>query len=412
MQLLVPLEREMTVSELLELSESSRTFAPFSSEVMKLCSEMAELLFSDPEAIRFAELQALAFFMRKSALVQLKAQFDETKTENCSISPRGLVFHVPPSNVDSIFVYSWLLSALCGNRNILRVSSRRAQQTEILLRLLRACLDKYPKDLKNSTLVVSYGHDDEVTASISQTADMRVIWGGDKTVSTIRKFALPPHAKEITFADRYSLSAINAKSYLALDENMRRQLSQDFYNDTFWFDQLGCSSPRLLIWLGTEADTIKASARFWAELQQQVTIHEYALPTGAVLTKLASGHQAVIDQPIVKQQVLSNEITVFDLDSMEKLSRNHPGLGVFYQCRAENLSDLSNYFVRKDQTLTYFGIAADELLSFATELNGKAIDRIVPIGQALAFNRYWDGYDLLREFTKCVYIDLTDKTRA
>src|SRR5229473_1854189 len=40
--------------------------------------------------------------------------------------PRGLVFHVPPANVDTIFVYSWALSALAGNRNVVRISPRAA----------------------------------------------------------------------------------------------------------------------------------------------------------------------------------------------------------------------------------------------------------------------------------------------
>ncbi|MFC6804089.1 acyl-CoA reductase [Deinococcus caeni] len=38
--------------------------------------------------------------------------------------PRGLVFHVPPANVDTIFIYSWLMSVLAGNRNVIRLSSR------------------------------------------------------------------------------------------------------------------------------------------------------------------------------------------------------------------------------------------------------------------------------------------------
>jgi hypothetical protein len=42
--------------------------------------------------------------------------------------------------------------------------------------------------------------------------------------------------------------------------------------------------------------------------------------------------------------------------------------------------------------------------SFARSLNGSGIDRIVPIGQALAFGRFWDGYDLLAEFTRSTLI--------
>ena len=33
------------------------------------------------------------------------------------------------------------------------------------------------------------------------------------------------------------------------------------------------------------------------------------------------------------------------------------------------------------------------------------IDRIVPMGKALTFNRYWDGYDLLAEMIRHVYVE-------
>jgi len=38
-------------------------------------------------------------------------------------------------------------------------------------------------------------------------------------------------------------------------------------------------------------------------------------------------------------------------------------------------------------------------------LNGRGIDRIVPLGKALTFNRYWDGYDLLAEMIRHVYVE-------
>ena len=35
-----------------------------------------------------------------------------------------IAFHVTPANVDTLFVYSWVLSLLVGNANIVRLSSR------------------------------------------------------------------------------------------------------------------------------------------------------------------------------------------------------------------------------------------------------------------------------------------------
>jgi hypothetical protein len=37
-------------------------------------------------------------------------------------------------------------------------------------------------------------------------------------------------------------------------------------------------------------------------------------------------------------------------------------------------------------------------------VNGRGVDRIVPLGQALTFDYRWDGYNLLQELTRHVYI--------
>ena len=64
------------------------------------------------------------------------------------------------------------------------------------------------------------------------------------------------------------------------------------------------------------------------------------------------------------------------------------------------LADLSLFAKAKDQTLTYFGFEKEELKNLVRTLRGKAIDRIVPVGQALDFTTVWDGYDLFGEFTR------------
>src|SRR5439155_417971 len=73
---------------------------------------------------RFPELASLGFFLRRAemnrALARLRGDAAGLRF------PRGLVFHVPPANVATIFVYSWALSALAGNRNVVRISPRAA----------------------------------------------------------------------------------------------------------------------------------------------------------------------------------------------------------------------------------------------------------------------------------------------
>ena len=158
--------------------------------------------------------------------------------------PRGLVFHLPPSNVDTIFIYSWLLSALAGNANIVRMSERATGAALAVCRLFNQIAKDADPLIAHTTAILRYGHEREITAAISALSDVRVIWGGDATVNTIRTIPLPPHATELTFPDRYSLSVLDAAQYCELDQAERQSLATQFYNDMYWFDQMACSSPQ------------------------------------------------------------------------------------------------------------------------------------------------------------------------
>ena len=69
------------------------------------------------------------------------------------------------------------------------------------------------------------------------------------------------------------------------------------------------------------------------------------------------------------------------------------------------LRDIVPFIVRRDQTLSCSGFTADEIREVVRCLNGRGLDRIVPIGSALSFHRFWDGYDLLQEMCRRVFID-------
>jgi hypothetical protein len=399
---MIPIARDVELRGC--LASLQRTWVPFAPELIEACSSLSSALMSDPETRAFPELQALAFWLRRSALARMKQEFEALSAGDCLLVPRGLVFHVPPANVDTIFLYSWALSFLAGNSNVIRLSTRSSPQTEILVRLLQTVLETNG-ELRGNTAVLRYGHDAEITAAISQAADVRIVWGGDETVQRIRQAPLAPHAKDLAFPDRSSLAAINAGAWLALPESSHERLVERFYNDTYWFDQMACSSPRVLAWCGAPEECAEAARGFWELLREQITSKGYGLPTGAYLKKMAFAYGAVLDTPSVSAYAqYGNELTVITLDTLNGLSRQHCGGGLLYQVFLHSLEDLSGFIRRSHQTLTVFGFERPELVRFALYLNGKGIDRIVPVGSALEFSRFWDGYDLLQELTRRVWI--------
>jgi hypothetical protein len=403
-EMLLPHERVIELEELRSLLASSTTMEPFHESLLDAVVDFSQRIFHDSEARGHAELLVLAYWMRKAEMTRLLAQFRSLQLDERVLTPRGLVFHLPPRNVDTIFVYSWLLAALTGNRSVVRLSPQRSESTSILLRLLRETLAAAAEPASGSTTIISYSHERKPTEMLSTLCDVRVIWGGDQTVENIRRSPLAPHAKEMTFPDRYSLSAIRADAYVSLSEEKRDYLASQFFNDSFWFDQLACSSPRLVVWCGAKSETHCASNDFFPRVAACAERRPYILPPGASMQKFVYACSAILNLPVAECQRYKG-MTVLTLDSMDGFQRHHPGGGLFFQAHLENLTDVTRFLQRRDQTLTWFGFTPRELYCLVKSLNGRAIDRIVPIGQALQFHRFWDGYDLLQEFCRCVYLE-------
>ena len=98
---------------------------------------------------------------------------------------------------------------MCGNANIVRVPSKEFPQVDIISTLLMKALDDHPA-MRPYICLVRYERDREINDLLSSMCDLRVIWGGDRTIEEIQKSPLPSGAAEITFADRYSLAVIDA----------------------------------------------------------------------------------------------------------------------------------------------------------------------------------------------------------
>lgn len=382
------LDRFLTGSEPVE---------PFSPGAIEFATRFSQELFKRPEARTYPELQALAFWFRNAAVKQLAGEFAARQPQRTVRTARGVVFHVPPSNVDTIFIYSWMLATLCGNRNIVRLPQRTSPQTDVLLDVLRQTAAK-------QVLLLRYGHELEITEAISQRCDLRIIWGGDQTINAVRKAALPPHAHEITFADRYSFAVVKAEAYRSLPETAALDLAQRFFNDVFWFDQMACSSPRLLIWAGEPDSCRTASELFFQRTIQFMTARGYRTENATRMNRFAFACRAILDDRAL-QMMDSPQLTLLGIDSLNEDARAGEGGGVLFQFAAPGLSSVSSFILRRDQTVTHFGFAEEELRAWVRQLGPRGVDRVVPIGQALTFDHIWDGYDLLGELTRTVRLE-------
>ncbi|SBT37645.1 acyl-CoA reductase [Micromonospora auratinigra] len=358
----------------------------------------ARRLLRPAVARRYPELASLGFFLRRGEITKALARVADEPGQ--LRFPRGLVFHVPPANVDTIFVYSWALSALAGNANVVRISSRSAGAADAVLEALNDTLAEAHPAVRQTQRMVTYGRDDAVTAALSAAADLRVIWGGDRSVSEIRRHPLPPHARDVTFPDRSSFTVIGAAGWLAASEQERDAGALGFYNDAYWFDQAACASPRTVYWVGDAARTEAARADLLARLRTVLDGKRPDVDAAMAVEKRVATYGLALEGVATAIHFDGNELATVELSGPGDIPRRWLGVGTFPQARVDALEELAPVVVRRDQTLTYFGFTAEELTSFARTVAGRGIDRIVPLGDALAFAATWDGYDLMREFTR------------
>jgi hypothetical protein len=379
---------------------------PFSEELLAFTSELSGVILSDRRSRPLPEVVALGYWLRPASMRTLADRFAGLNSSHALRVPVGLALHIPPANVDPIFAYSWILSLLCGNSNIVRAPSRRGAVAELLMTQIDQVLPHY-STLASSTAFVEYGHEDSITEALSAQAGVRVIWGGDETIRHIRALPLPPRAKEIAFADRYSFAVIAAPAFLALDDGAAKGLMDHLYLDVFLFNQMACSSVRLLAWCGTSEDTHRAAGRAIPLLRQAIKQRQFSPEAADALAKYAACLRLALELPVAGIDWGRGDLAVVDLKEDEPL--NWPteplvGGGLLLQAHVAELASLTPMIDSRAQTLAQFGFEVEQLAHFLRMLNGRGIDRIVPLGSAMSFAPIWDGYDLLCEFTRLVTI--------
>jgi hypothetical protein len=378
----------------------------FSEVSIAFLDEISRQLFKRADLRKYPEIMALAYWLRKGNVLPMVSDFQGSLQVNQVIVPRGLSFHVAPSNVDSIFCYSWAMSMLAGNSNIVRVSQSHSEQVMRLLEVIRACMEPEDyREIRSRNKIITYQHDELISSFLSEQADVRILWGGDETIAKIRSLSAKPTAKDISFADKVSYCAINADVFVQLGPDKLGELSRRFYNDAYWFDQMACSSPRLVYFIGEPGNCEKASAHFWEAVSKDLEERSHSDTMAVAMNKLVFLYECVLDG--LSLRLRSN--FQHDKPAVVRVEPNglhipeaHCGGGFFLECFLRSLSELAPFVQPKDQTLTYFGFQMDELRDLVLSLSGKGLDRVVPMGAAMNFAPVWDGYVLLTELTKRV----------
>jgi len=385
-------------------ANTSKPLVPFHDGVLDFLDALAKVLLKSQEAKAYPEVVTFGFFCRKGNLLQLKAQYAGRLDGRLG---RGLAFHIAPSNVPINFGYSLLSGLLAGNANLVKASSKDFAQTRIVCQAMQDVLARSEfAMLQPYVNVVMYDRErQELTEFFSSICNVRVIWGGDRTIAAVRRAPLPPRAVELTFADRYSLAVIKAETILPLaaDHKKLAALAQAFYNDTYLFDQNACTSPRLIYWLGEEDTVAQAKAIFWQAVHDNIK-DRYQLEAETAVNKLMAVAKTAIEIPGSTQELGQDNLIVrVHIPVLPKaIAELRAAGGLFHEYTATSLDDLMAVVDEKYQTITYYGCNPQAIRASVLAHGVHGIDKIVPIGHSADWLLTWDGFDLITDMSRMV----------
>lgn len=372
---------------------------PFADQITEFLNQVSKILLNDSEARKYPDIVTFAFWIRRASVEGLKKHFADSNADGIYRVGRGTLFHIAPSNVPVNYAYSLVSGLLCGNANIVRIPSKDFPQVRMINHAINNALKEHVH-LSPYIVLAKYGHDKVINDLFSSIADVRIVWGGDRTIDELRKSPLKPRASEITFADRFSLAVIDSDEYMKISD--KKRTANDFYNDTYLTDQNACTSPRVIVWTGSKIQDAKKM--FWSGLHNLV-VQKYKIQGVQAVNKLTSGYLLAASMDGVNKENMPDNLIV--RMNVKELSQDIMDLkdnsGYFFEYECKDIMEIKELCNQTAcQTVSYIG--EKEMLLPLVASGIKGIDRIVPVGKTMDFDFIWDGYNLFERMTRVVAI--------
>ena len=345
----------------------------------------------------YPDLKSFAFWCREKNIKLLKKK---NLFNNNSVG-RGIALHIPPSNVPMSLAFTMALGLLSGCENIIRLPEKKWPQTEILLNVIkRLILSKKYSSLQKSLCFIKYKKDDLTSTYLSKISDVRLIWGGNKTVEKFKEYKTKIKNVDLYFPNKISGCLINTNQLKNLNNFNFNNLTHKFYNDSYTMDQKGCSSPKIIFWYGSNKKII---GKFYQNLRKfvktnyinnfyNVSEKNYLLSSLAIDTNLK-----------IKTNFNDTYLNVIEINkSPAQNLYSYLMYGIFFSIKIKNLNQIKEFIDSDFQTLTYYGFKKKHLIKFFIKNRFRGIDRVVPIGNAFEMDFVWDGYDVIKQMSRVI----------
>ncbi|MFC3852770.1 acyl-CoA reductase [Salinispirillum marinum] len=372
----------------------------FSEDCILFLSQLSKSILKDKDARQFPDLMTFGYFCRKANLLKFKdGQLD--KDIGDTQFGRGVCLHIAPANIPMNFAYSFIMGFMSGNKNIIRLPSKRFPQIDIFLRIFEFVTNTHAFNfVKERNSFIRSDRNSQKLIDLVSKVDALVVWGGDSTVKTFRALEKKVSCFEVYFPDRVSSFLINCDFLIDESADNILKLCENFYNDTYLVDQNACSSPSMILWYSKNDNHLLARTIFSNYLNKTLE-KKYEMESISRIEKdIDVMRYCNLVDGSVELDKYSDVLWYMDSPGFKLLK---PKLGVFISKNIADLELLPSFFRDNEQTLTYYGFDNKDILKVLLNKVPRLIDRIVPVGKALDIGFIWDGKNMINTLSK--YMD-------
>jgi hypothetical protein len=308
--------------------------------------------------------------------------------------PKGVVCHWVAGNVPLLGMFSWAVSALLGNRNVIRLSSKQDDFVSPLLALL-AHLSEAGRQMAEETVLVHFDRDNRgAHTHMSEAADVRIAWGGVEAIEAIR--ALPRHwdCEDIVLGPRLSLAVIDP---VVATNTMVTRLA----TDVVYFDQLACTSPQWIFVKGHPGET--AFEAFCSQFAAAFGRQALAIPRHTL--DFAETYQIQLDRTriLLEGGSLRHDLhTQWTLAVLKQPHEKVVGANRFVQIIPfDSVDFVCSHIPRNVQTVITL-LSEAVVQEFTEDAAHYGVCRFPRPGEGNHFESPWDGIPLTPRLTRWV----------
>jgi hypothetical protein len=146
----------------------------------------------------------------------------------------------------------------------------------------------------------------------------------------------------------------------------------------------------------------EAKHRFWTAVHDLVA-RKYNLQAVLSVDKLTAFYRQAIQLEVEAEPMPDNYVVCSELKALpNNIDEFRCAGGYFSEYTIDRLDEIAPIITPKYQTMAYSGFQREELINFVLQNRLTGLDRFVPFGETTAFSLTWDGYDLIRTFSRVV----------